>query len=79
MRFSASTTCPGLMNCDSAGGQYLALLLSCLLVIFPALLYADEEFSFEVEEFEKKLRSGAGMQSLKGNTWISTRILLLPG
>ncbi|MFV9690917.1 MAG: hypothetical protein ACNY01_08135 [Desulfobacteria bacterium] len=66
MRFSASTTCPGLMNCDSAGGQYLALLLSCLLVIFPALLYADEEFSFEVEEFEKKTLEWGGYAEFKG-------------
>ena len=64
MRFSASITCPKLMSCDRTG-QYFAWLLSCLLIISPALVYADEEFSFEPEEFEKKTLEWGGYTELK--------------
>ncbi|MBW2329151.1 MAG: hypothetical protein JRF04_05975 [Deltaproteobacteria bacterium] len=64
MKFSASTICPKLMNCDSTG-QYFAMILSCLLVVFPALLYADDEFSFDLEEFEKKTIEWGGYGELK--------------
>ena len=52
------------MNCDSTG-SYLAGFLLSLLLFFPALLHADDEFSFELEEFEKKALDRGGYAELK--------------
>jgi len=52
------------MNCDSTG-SYLAGFLLSLLLFSPALLYADDELSFELEEFEKKALEMGGYAELK--------------
>ncbi|MBW1669790.1 MAG: hypothetical protein JRI67_03235 [Deltaproteobacteria bacterium] len=52
------------MNCDSTG-SYLAGFLLSLLLFCPALLYADDEFSFELGEFEKKALERGGYAELK--------------
>ncbi len=52
------------MNCDSTG-SYLAGFLLSLLLFSPALLYADDEFSFELEEFEKKALEMGGYAEFK--------------
>ena len=52
------------MNCDSTG-SYLAGFLLSLLLFFPALLHADDEFSFGLEEFEKKALEMGGYAELK--------------
>lgn len=52
------------MNCDSTG-SYLAGFLLSLLLLSPALLYADDEFTFELEEFEKKALEWGGYAELK--------------
>jgi len=52
------------MNCDSTG-SYLAGFLLSLLLFFPVLLHADDEFSFGLEEFEKKALEMGGYAELK--------------
>ena len=52
------------MNCDSTG-SYLAGFLLSLLLFFPALLHADDEFSFGLEEFEKKALERGGYAEFK--------------
>ncbi len=44
---------------------YLVPLLFCLLIISPSFLYADEEFSFDLDEFEKKPLEWGGYAELK--------------
>ena len=53
------------ISCRDTTGRYLVRLLFCLLVISPALLCADEEFSFDPEEFEKKPLDWGGYAELK--------------
>ena len=52
MRFSPSTICPKLMNCAKALYYPAPALIGLLFSVLPAL--AGEEFSFELEEIEKK-------------------------
>ncbi|NOQ47465.1 MAG: hypothetical protein GQ559_12520 [Desulfobulbaceae bacterium] len=46
------------MSCDNPAGlyhrQYFLWLLTCLWFAAPALLHAADDFSFEIEKFEKK-------------------------
>ena len=53
------------MNFDSCSGPCLVWFLFSLFLFSPALLYANEEFSFELEEFEKKALEWGGYAELK--------------
>ena len=52
------------MNCDSIGFCLLCFLLG-LLFLSSSLLRADDEFSFELEEFERKTLENGGYAELK--------------
>ncbi|OPL16655.1 MAG: hypothetical protein AVO38_07615 [delta proteobacterium ML8_D] len=52
------------MNCDSIGPCFVGFLLG-LLFLSTALLHADDEFSFELEEFERKTLENGGYAELK--------------
>ncbi|MFO8240262.1 MAG: hypothetical protein R6T90_04605 [Dissulfuribacterales bacterium] len=52
------------MNCDSIGPCLVGFLLG-LLLLSTALLYADDKFSFELEEFERKTLENGGYAELK--------------
>jgi hypothetical protein len=57
------------MNYDSAGfPAHIAGLLSLLFLLFlsPPLLYGDEEFSFDLDEIEKKPLQTGGFLELRG-------------
>ncbi len=76
MRYLPSTICPGSMNFAKLGkkgilGQPPRLIygsvcfLVCLLLLIPIIVHGEDEFSFELDEIEKKPLQWGGYAELK--------------